>query len=463
MKFNLGTRLQQLKKDMFLHTQARLAAQYSFLIMVFLILFIAIVYFLVDFLISFDQERHLERTANQQARAIKEFLKDGSMSTQELNILVDILQSENQFFYYVVAPNGQLLFGDEVIEPVRHEILKQARGWIPQSNEIRIRTINSPVPRGGFGRPQQEPRQMHLMMTGRSIYNGDQLVCILYSGRNVSFIYEVNERLLSILMVIGILFLVVAIFLSYFMSKRAIIPIRRSFQRQREFVADASHELRTPLSILNSSLDVLNMEEEEKLSDFSRKVLSNMKNEVKRMTNMVSDLLTLARSDSGVPDLKIESFDLIPIVRQAVDSTQALAQSKEISLNYETPSHLNFRGDQERLKQLIYILLDNAIKFTLKGGQVNLVLSTAMEAKHSVLKMMIQDTGVGIPAEDLQWIFDRFYRVDKNRSRQMGGTGLGLAIAKWIVEAHHGSIEASSRIGEGSTFTVTMPLGKEIA
>lgn len=446
---------------MFLHTQARLAAQYSFLIMIFLILFIAIVYFLVDFLISFDQERNLDRTANLQARAIQEFLKDGSMSKQELSILVDILQSENQFFYYVVAPNGQLLFGDEVIEPLRPAILAQTQGWLPQSNEVRIKSINAHVARGGFGRSQQEPRKMYLMMTGRPIYNGDQLVCILYSGRNVSFIYEVNERLLSILMVIGILFLGIAIFLSYFMSKRAIIPIRRSFQRQREFVADASHELRTPLSILNSSLDVLKMEEEEQLSDFSRKVLSNMKIEVKRMTNMVSDLLTLARSDSGVPDLKMESLDLIPIVKQAVDSTQALAQSKEIHLNCETPAQLNFHGDQERLKQLVYILLDNAIKFTPKGGEVNLSISTNKEAKHPSNKLVIQDTGVGIPAEDLQRIFERFYRVDKNRSRQLGGTGLGLAIAKWIVEAHRGSIHASSTMGEGSTFTVTLPLGKE--
>jgi signal transduction histidine kinase len=166
----------------------------------------------------------------------------------------------------------------------------------------------------------------------------------------------------------------------------------------------------------------------------------------------------LARSDSGAPDLKMESFDFRPSVEQMVRSLQPLAQSKGIVLHLQAPAQVEIFGDQERFKQLLYILLDNALKYTPGGGEVNLALSVEEKENQRFLHITVQDTGVGIPVEEQDRVFDRFYRVDKHRSRQMGGTGLGLAIAKWIVEAHHGSIKVSSRQGEGSTFTVKIPI-----
>ncbi|MED1854675.1 ATP-binding protein [Brevibacillus borstelensis] len=236
------------------------------------------------------------------------------------------------------------------------------------------------------------------------------------------------------------------------------IPIRQSFQRQKEFVADASHELRTPLSILNSSLDVFEMEDGEHLSDFSKTVLVNMKDEVKRMAKMVSDLLTLARSETDRPALTVERFDLVPTIEQLVSSTGPLAQSKNISLHHHMPSILIVYGDHERIKQLLYILVDNAIKYTPPGGEVHLTVSVEAREKQTMILIKVRDTGVGIAPEDAERIFDRFYRVEKNRSRKMGGTGLGLAIAKWIVEIHQGNIHVSSVPGQGSTFTVALPI-----
>ncbi|BAU28516.1 phospho-acceptor domain-containing protein [Aneurinibacillus soli] len=470
MIYNVRSRIRDWKKDLFVHTQNRLTFQYSALLMVFLALFITIVYFLVNTTISHEQEQQLQLLADQQASVIKNALQDGKLSPEELDNINALQESGNQFFYEIVDPKGQMIFGKAVIERLQPDIFHALQGWIPQSNEIRYETmlIHPKRHKGPHeapphekdlhpGPPPKEERHpIDLMMTGRAIYQGDQLVGVFYTGKDVSFYYELSHRLLIILVTLGILFLGIAFLLSYFMSRRAMIPIRNSFERQQELVADVSHELRTPLSILNSSLDVFKMEEDH-LSDFSRKVLGNMQGEIKRMTKLVSDLLTLARSDSGVADLQYERFDLVLPAEQLMASTQTLAHSKEINLQLNAPSDLLVYGDQERIKQLLYILLDNAIKYTPNGGEVNVTLSADTREKQPVLRIVVQDTGSGIPLEEQGRIFDRFYRVDKNRSRQLGGTGLGLSIAKWIVEAHHGMIQVTSTPGKGSTFTVRIP------
>ncbi len=418
-------------------------------------LFITIVYFLVNTTVSFEQRLQLQSTADQQADGIRSALKDRLLSPEELENITGNQENSNQFFYYVVSPNGQLLVGEEAIHPLRPDLLHLVQGWVPEMNEIRFGTVIA-HPHGRHHGDEKHP--IDLMMTGRAIYQGDKVVAVFYIGKDISFYDQLVHQLLVTLVTLGILFLGIAFLLSYFMSKRAMVPIRTSFNRQREFVADASHELRTPLSILHSSLDVLEMEEGDYMSEFSRNVLFTMKDEVRRMTNLVGDLLTLARSDSGVPDLRYESFDLIPSAEQLVRSTQTLADSKNIRLHLHTPTAITVHGDHERLKQLLYILLDNAIKYTPNGGEVTLTLSEQTYDKQPALCIAVQDTGVGIPLGEQKHIFDRFYRVDKNRSRQMGGTGLGLAIAKWIVEAHHGTIQVSSTPGQGSTFTVLIPI-----
>lgn len=458
MKFKVLSSIRHWKKDLFIHTQNRLAFQYSIIMMIFLTLFITIVYFLVNTFIRFDQERQLQSIADQQTKIILDSLGDGILSQMELEALNAMQESNNQSFYFMVNLKGKPLFGDTFIPRLESDILLQLKGWMPQFREIRYATMTLPPPRRSPHAPPREERHINLMMTGRPIYIKDQIAGIYYTGKDISFIHELMHRLLLTLVLLGSFFLGFALLLSYFMSKRAMIPIRHSFQRQREFVADASHELRTPLSILNTSIDVLEMEEGEHLSDYSQKVLFNMKDEVRRMTKLVGDLLTLARTDSGTAQLKCESFDFIPSLEQLVRSTQTLAHSKNISLNLHAPSTLLVYADHERLKQLLYILLDNAIKYSPDGGEVNLTLSVDLAVKTRSLHIAVQDTGVGISPDDQQRIFDRFFRADKNRSRQMGGTGLGLAIAKWIVESHQGTIQVSSFPGEGSTFSVRLPI-----
>ncbi|WP_134703516.1 cell wall metabolism sensor histidine kinase WalK [Ammoniphilus sp. YIM 78166] len=444
------------KRDLFIRTQNRLTLQYSVLIMIFITLFIVIVYFLMRMMVSFEQERLLFSNTDQQLKVIQEVFKDKKVNQQELEQLSTIRESGNQFFYLVLAPNGSLLFGDSSIPRIQPRIARLLEGWAPEPYEIRYdKLILSAPPRRG---PQPVPpeRELRFMMMGVPIVEGGQVVGYFYTGRDITFVYELLNRLMIILVVLGILFWGVGLLLSYFMSKKAMVPIRGSFLRQREFVADASHELRTPLSILHTSLDVLEMEDGEKLSDYSHKVLDNMRDETRRMTSMVGDLLTLARSDSGSLGLSFTRFDLIPRIQQLIQSANTLAKTKKIDLQLESPVSFMVQADEERLTQLLYILLDNAIKYTPNGGKVSLRVTP--EPQH--VRLIIKDTGLGIPEEEQSRIFERFYRVNKNRSREMGGTGLGLAIAKWIVEAHEGSIEVSSQPGEGATFTVRLPTAK---
>ena len=188
--------------------------------------------------------------------------------------------------------------------------------------------------------------------------------------------------------------------------------------------------------------------------DMVERLLTNMRQEVKRMTHLVSDLLTLARSDSNSNQLSIETFDFRPAAERAIESVRPLAVAKQITLHLDSPASLITIGDPQRLSQLLYILLDNAIKYTPQEGEVKLSLQIAGQQ----LCIAVQDTGIGIKPEDYQRIFERFYRSDKSRSRQMGGHGLGLSIAKWIVESHKGTIRVSSEIGRGSTFIVQIPI-----
>ena len=237
------------------------------------------------------------------------------------------------------------------------------------------------------------------------------------------------------------------------MSKRAMVPIRHAFKRQQDFVADASHELRTPLSVMLSSIEILEMEKDQ-LSHMPARMVDNVKEEVKRMTGLVGDLLTLARSDTDDPkQMSFERFDLQSVAEKAILSFEPHALEKNIQLNLDVQSSITVFGQKERLTQLLYILLDNAIKYSPENGSVKLHV---WKEKDNVF-ISVSDTGIGIDQKDLPYIFERFYRVDRARTRQNGGHGLGLSIAKWIVDLHGGQINVESKLNKGTTFIVKLP------
>ncbi len=220
--------------------------------------------------------------------------------------------------------------------------------------------------------------------------------------------------------------------------------LERLFNVQRRFVADVSHELRTPLTTIQGNLDLLKRFGNDPVS------VEAMDSEIKRMTRLVGDLLLLAQADSGRLPLKETVVELGTLALEVYRQAQVLAQDVDLHLGAVDAVHV--KGDSDRLKQLLLNLVTNAIKYTPAGGQVTINVTQ----KDGYAFVKVSDTGIGIPKEDLDHIFDRFYRVDKARSRQMGGTGLGLSIAQWIAESHHAKLWAESELGKGSTFTLQL-------
>jgi heavy metal sensor kinase len=224
-----------------------------------------------------------------------------------------------------------------------------------------------------------------------------------------------------------------------------------SFEEMRGFVADASHELRTPLAIIRGEADVALSDDREPAE--YRDALVIIQDEAKRVSRIVDDMMALARADAGQRQLRVEEFYLNDLVEECCKAATVLTVSRGVSLTTVPTPDISFRGDQDLLRRMLLNLLDNAIKYTPNGGSV----SVGVECEQDRVKIIVADTGIGIAASHAERVFDRFYRVDKSRSRADGGTGLGLAIAKWVAEAHNGSIELSSQPGQGSTFTVSFP------
>jgi heavy metal sensor kinase len=223
-----------------------------------------------------------------------------------------------------------------------------------------------------------------------------------------------------------------------------------AFRRVTEFTADASHELRTPVAVIQTTAELMQTRPrtpEEHMAAWNR-----VSAETQRTADLISDLLTLARADAGKSDLEFESVDLTGVVLAAVEEMRILADSKGLSLVQIACPSARVLGDVDALRRAVSILLDNSIKYTTAPGSVRV----EVKSENSV-EVVVADTGLGIGEEDLPMIFERFYRVSKDRSRKTGGTGLGLAIGKWIVEQHGGEIRTESLPGKGSTFTMVLP------
>jgi signal transduction histidine kinase/HAMP domain-containing protein len=222
-------------------------------------------------------------------------------------------------------------------------------------------------------------------------------------------------------------------------------------QVRKDFVANASHELRTPLSVVRGYVETLEdglVPPEEK-----KKVFATLNQNIRRMGDLIDDLLHLSKLESSEFTLKPEGLKALDLVGSVVSSLKPQAEAKKQRLSVEVPSELILTGDRVELEVALKNLLENAIHYTSAGGTI----AVTAGKKNGELKISVADTGIGIPSQDLQRIFERFYRVEKSRSKEEGGTGLGLSIVKHIAEAHGGRVEVESEVGKGSRFTLVIP------
>jgi heavy metal sensor kinase len=227
--------------------------------------------------------------------------------------------------------------------------------------------------------------------------------------------------------------------------------LERSFAEIRRFTADASHELRTPLTAIRTEAEVA-LAKPMSLGEHQQ-LLSSILEECSRLTRLTDQLLALAREDARVARQAQEPVELAALVEEAAETMQPLAEAKELRLRVDVNGAAWVSGDAARLREVFFNLLDNGIKYTPEGGEVE--VQVGHQGSEAVV--VVRDTGIGIPAEHVPHVFDRFYRVDKARSRAEGGTGLGLSIAQSTIVAHGGRIELTSAPGQGTTCTVRLP------
>ncbi len=277
---------------------------------------------------------------------------------------------------------------------------------------------------------------------------------VLQVGRSIEAEQAALKRLAIILAASEAGALLLALAGGWFLADRAMVPIRRAFDRQRRFVADASHELRTPLTLIRGSAEMLTRHGHETI-DQNRKLVEGIVTEADYLTTLVSGLLTLAQSDTGRLQLQREPVEMDELSRTVCEDVRPIAAAKGVQVSANgNGGPLVVEGDRARLRQMLLALLDNAVKYTLPGGSVE--VSTRPRDGHVALD--VRDTGRGIAPEHLPHVFERFYRADEARGRDAGGAGLGLSIVKVLAEAHGGTAGIESQMGHGTTVHVRLPL-----
>ncbi|MCI8335674.1 MAG: hypothetical protein HFI72_00700 [Peptococcaceae bacterium] len=309
---------------------------------------------------------------------------------------------------------------------------------------------------------------------------------------NISWEKALLTSLLSALLIIAITGGIIAIFMGCVLVAKVMIPVDNAWRQQQEFVANASHELRTPIAIIQATLETLQDDlndywkaqeqqehnapdktatetteataestDTEPPEDFGAKEtnywLNSALKECKRMSQLVNDMLFLAKADAG-QDINLKTaINLSTVVEDTVLQMEPLFKDANINLTWDIAENVHCLGDSSRLKQVLIILLDNAIKYTPGKGDAFVSLQT----KGDKIILQVKDSGIGIAKEDQKHLFQRFYRVDKARSRSQGGTGLGLSIAQWIARTHNGKITVESEPGKGTSFFVELTAVKQ--
>jgi signal transduction histidine kinase len=274
---------------------------------------------------------------------------------------------------------------------------------------------------------------------------------LIFAGHSLAGRDRDLRTLMQTMLIGGGIGVGLAIMGGYWLSGRALAPIQRSLESQRRFVSDASHELRTPLAVLRANNELLERHPEQSIGANLEQV-DAIAQETEHMGRLVDDLLTLARADEGRLLGRLDLVDVGEIAAAVVHDMQPIAAQKEIALTGEVRAAL-VEGDQPRLRQLVLILVDNAIKYTPAGGAVAVAAARAGRT----VTLTVADTGPGVGVDARRTIFERFARLEAERGRAAtGGTGLGLAIAREIVSAHGGQIGVGDRAGGGAVFTVRL-------
>lgn len=354
----------------------------------------------------------------------------------------DAAVKEGRMLAYFVGPDGETVLINQLDTTPRGRTLwANKSAWPKELDTARVIRVH--------GIENHHERYRYLAAVA-PVWDGNTLVGTLYMFKNIEFYYEAAYRTLFYLLCISLaLFMGVCLF-GYWLAGRNIKPIKNAYERQMQFTADASHEMRTPLSVMNLAVEGALEDDESQYSEFTKESLYMMKSEVKRLTRLTADLMELARSDGGMQQIAMNPVDVTTLCRDVGTRMMTLAKKKGLDVAMDIEEGLFITGDEEKINQLLVILLDNAIKYS---GDTGTITVTAKKEHHDIV-VAVGDEGCGIADDEKKKIFDRFYRVDKARSRGQGGLGLGLSLAWAIIKQHHATIHVADNTPRGTIMEV---------
>ena len=353
------------------------------------------------------------------------------------------IRSGKMFAYFVDADGATVILNQLGTGEAGQALLRHKRDWPKQLDSSRLLRMN-----GTSG------ERYRYLAAVAPVLDGDKRVGTLYMFKNMEFYYEAAYKTLFWLLCMALVLYMAACYFGYWLAGRNIRPISEMYARQKQFTADASHEMRTPLAVMKLAVQGLREDEDSRLGEFAKESVEMLESEADRLSRLTENLMTLARSDEDNLPVYTEQVDMTALCHKVAAQLALLAEQKQIVLKQELQADLSVQGDELALSRLLIILLDNALKYS--AAKTTVTLRGARVKEHLVIE--VRDEGCGISDEDKTRVFDRFYRVDKARSRSQGGLGLGLSLAWAIVHQHGGSIEAFDNQPQGTVMYVQLPL-----
>lgn len=352
------------------------------------------------------------------------------------------IRSGKMFAYFVAADGKTIILNQLGTGDAGQALLRHQGDWPQELDSSRLLRMH------GKG----EMRYRYLAAVA-PVLDGDKQIGKLYMFKNMEFYYYAAFKTLFWLLCMALILYIGACYFGYWLAGRNILPISKMYEKQKQFTADASHEMRTPLAVMKLAVQGLADDEDSNYSDFAKESISMLHSEADRLSHLTENLMTLAHSDEDNHPVYVAKVDISTLCHKVSAQLKLLAEQKQMTVKQEVQEDLIMLGDEMALSRLLIILLDNALKYSPAKTTVTLRAATVKE--HLVLE--VRDEGCGVSDEDKKKIFDRFFRVDKARSRSQGGLGLGLSLAWAIVHQHGGNIKVLDNKPKGTIMYVTLP------
>lgn len=426
--------------NMFEYTRKALAKEYTKMLAIIIAGTTMILYVFFNYSIYLQHREIIEVFAYEESEEWHNALK----SSMGVGLDEDDNNKDYNLFYYAYDINNKKVGQHSAPDNIENKLVKDVFNNL-ENNSIKFKLF--------FDGDMKSI--VAYMAIKKDIYDDGVQIGTLYAGKNMTNYLNFIIKTLFCLMLLFLVIIKISALMARKMADKAMVPIINNFELQKNFTADASHELRTPLSVFLASVETIQRDKKNILSDFSQQVLKDLKDEIQYMKKITEKLLHLARIDNMKKGKDIQEKVLInELLPELYRKFQALADEKfidiTINMNEECWSFVN----REQIFQVLKILLDNALKYTSEYGRIELILEQSADNK---VRIIVKDNGIGIAPEDCHKIFERFFRVDKARLRKNGGSGLGLAIAYELVKKNNGTLTVQSQLDKGSSFILELP------